>query len=98
MEKEFVIYNGQRMVKGWPEKIEAAQSQPTIVVGRIERKRLRYGEETQDWGADHQPCRDCGVIKGQLHVINCDVEQCPVCGGQAITCECDYDGDDSEEE
>ena len=36
-------------------EIEAAQLQPTIVIGGIERQRVRYGEEAEDWGADRQP-------------------------------------------
>ncbi len=89
MSQEFVIYNGVRMIKGWPEKIEEAQLQPTVVIDGIERQRIRYGEETEDWGANRQPCHDCRVIKGQFHVFGCDVERCPVCGGQLISCECD---------
>jgi hypothetical protein len=50
---------------------------------------LRYGEEADDWGADRQPCHDCRVRKGQFHVLGCDVERCPICGGQLISCECD---------
>ena len=70
------------------QEIDAAQLQLTISIGGIERQRIRYGEEADDWGADRQPCHDCGAIKGQLHVFGCDVERCPVCGGQVIFCEC----------
>jgi hypothetical protein len=34
-------------------------------------------------------CHDCGVAVGQLHVRGCDVEQCPYCGRQSITCPCE---------
>ncbi|MGI4943964.1 MAG: hypothetical protein ACRYHQ_25970, partial [Janthinobacterium lividum] len=34
-------------------------------------------------------CGDCGVIRGGLHHLGCDVERCPRCGDQLITCECE---------
>jgi hypothetical protein len=89
MGDEFVVYNGVRMVKEWPERIQEAQSQTTVMVGGVERRRIRYGEEPEDWGANRVPCHDCSVIAGQIHVFGCDVERCPVCGGQLIYCECD---------
>jgi len=97
MDQDFVIYNGQRMIKGWPKQIDAAQSQRTYIIAGVQRGRVRYGEEAEDWGAKRQPCRDCGVVNGQFHVINCDVERCPVCGGQAMSCDCDYELEDSGE-
>jgi hypothetical protein len=35
------------------------------------------------------PCHDCLATKGNLHSLDCDVERCPRCGGQAISCDCD---------
>ena len=50
-------------------------------------KRIRYGDERRHWRDER--CHDCGAKRGQYHHANCDVEQCPVCGGQLISCGCD---------
>lgn len=85
---ELVKYNGVLMVKGWPEKIQQAQLEETLIIAGVRHKRVRYGDEESDWGADDGPCHDCAVIKGQFHVVGCDVERCPACGWQAIFCDC----------
>jgi len=50
--------------------------------------RIKYGEENEDWGADRQKCHDCAVGKGGIHHFGCDVERCPKCKGQLISCGC----------
>ena len=94
MSEEFVIYNGFQMHPDWPAKIEESQQQPTYTIDGAPVGRVRYGDETDDWGADNGPCHDCAVVKGQYHVFGmCDAERCPVCDGQAIGCDCNYEGD-----
>jgi hypothetical protein len=91
LEKKYVIFNGVRVVEGWPEKVLACQEITTISIGGVAFDRIKFGEEDDDWGSSKGPCHDCAAASGQFHFIGCDVERCPLCKGQAITCECDYD-------
>lgn len=35
-------------------------------------------------------CHDCGIInkKGNIHHLGCDIEACPICNGQLLSCGC----------
>jgi len=35
-------------------------------------------------------CHDCNAKEGQYHELGCDMERCPFCGGQLISCDCCY--------
>lgn len=35
-------------------------------------------------------CSDCMAAPGEFHEHGCDVERCPRCGGQMISCNCIY--------
>ena len=91
MSQEFVIYNGARMIKGWPEKIQAAQLLTHYTISGQKHPRIRFGDEGHPgWG--QKPCLDCAVLKGQFHVPDCEYEKCPACrADRAGPCQCDIE-------
>lgn len=53
--------------------------------------RIRNGQEK--FGAfSVGRCHDCYVRSGNYHHLGCDVEECPRCGNQWISCECHEQG------
>ena len=73
------------------DEVAAAQRVVTYTIGGKRYPRVKYGDETLDWDAEKGPCHDCGAGIGQYHVPGCDVEQCPACAEQAISCRCAYE-------
>jgi hypothetical protein len=99
--REFVPYQGQSVIREWPARIRAAQTITRVTLADGTYERLTYGEEPSLLAHDptfaKYPCHDCAVVAGQYHVPDCDLEECPRCGGQLITCDCEIlepDADD----
>lgn len=36
-------------------------------------------------------CGDCGCKEGSVHELGCDMEVCPFCGRQLVSCHCVYE-------
>ncbi len=53
------------------------------------------GKDVDPLPVTQERCHDCAVTKGGYHHPGCDVERCPSCGRQAISCDC---ADEDEEE
>ena len=70
------------------ELLRWAQREYTYSIGSREYERVRYGDEATSDASPPSACRDCGAMPGELHVPTCCWEQCPRCGGQAVSCEC----------
>ena len=91
MPRRLVFYRDVEMTEDWPERIRQAQRFTVYTIAGEVVARLRFGREGRGWGAAAQCCHDCAVIQGEYHVPGCDMERCPGCRGQAISCGCDID-------
>lgn len=63
----------------------------TIIIAGQHYEPVRYGRERFWQEASIQPpayCDDCGVAIGGIHHEGCDMEECPLCHGQLLFCEC----------
>lgn len=47
-----------------------------------------YKRTTEHWCKEGERCHDCAAKYGEYHHFGCDIERCPKCGGQIISCDC----------
>lgn len=50
---------------------------------------IKFGSPKERFPVDKdEVCHDCNARFGQYHHPGCDMETCPVCGGQLLSCGC----------
>jgi hypothetical protein len=90
-------YQGAKIVPRFAAQIVTAQYLRRILIDGKSYQRISFGDEGDLFGKrDSGNCHDCAVTPGQLHVPGCDAEACPRCKGQAITCDCDFQDDETD--
>lgn len=89
----FITYQGAGASKDFPSEIVTSQFATTLLIEEKEYPRVRRGDEShvhlEKTGQPVSNCHDCGVLVGQYHTSNCDMEQCPKCKRQLLSCDCD---------
>ena len=62
------------------------------VAGRVY-ERVRFGQESGNRWEEFDFCPECGVSHGGLHHPGCDIEECPRCRTQYLSCGCGGEDD-----
>ena len=93
-----VFYNEVLMPLYMKKEIENEQKIKYFIENGKKYERIPYGDEIKyyKYNTDDEyystysniPCHDCFVVKGQYHLNGCDVEVCPKCNGQLLSCDC----------
>ena len=62
-----------------------------VVISGVEYARIKFGDEENftDYCDENSRCGECNVKYGHYHHPGCDLERCPVCGLQLISCDCE---------
>jgi len=88
-----------KMIAGWQEKIDLSQQITHFHANGVAYPRIPFGGEAvymEFLGEpDYTHCGDCAALIGQLHVCHphgsCDIEECPKCHEQLLSCDCEFD-------
>lgn len=63
-----------------------------VMIGGKRYERIKRGAKRDSaMNGCYGRCGDCGARRGHYHHVGCDLERCPVCGGQLISCGCDVE-------
>ena len=86
MSDKYTSFRGTQVSKDWPDVLKDAQKKTVYHINGAD-----FSREPHTGYDETDICHDCVAEPGELHVPGCDVERCPCCGGQAISCSCKVD-------
>jgi hypothetical protein len=99
---DWTVYRGREIrldeLQAFKQEIEE-NSKYKFYISKDGRKaeRIRYGDEaTRAGDSEHdlslytkyEICDECNAKKGEYHLEICDLEICPFCFGQLLSCDC----------
>lgn len=89
---ERIIKEKTMTICGWCNKhmggkISSCDENVKVDFGTSVMDPIKYGDETRA-KFENERCHDCKVTKGGIHHPGCDVEECPKCHKQLISCGC----------
>jgi hypothetical protein len=73
----------------WKAEYKRSQAAGEIRINSHEYVRICQGAEDKRCGNGR--CVRCGVPAGHLHLLGCEMEQCPRCGGGITSCTCTFE-------
>jgi hypothetical protein len=82
-----------RPAGNWSAIVRAAQDDTTYTIDGAALPRIPFGTIPPPAGSRWPFCRGCAAGRGELHVPGCTAEECPVCGGGFVSCDCAVDDD-----
>jgi len=62
-------------------KVNTCTKPYILINGRWFRRNTSYTD-------NNDRCHDCNIKNGAVHHFGCDIERCPNCGRQLISCDC----------
>lgn len=91
--ENLVIFRGFEIYKSELERlkkeIEFNQKNCFVVDNNGNRfQRIKYYSNMLDDNRLYRYCGDCCAVDGEYHLFGCDIERCPQCGNQLLSCDC----------
>jgi hypothetical protein len=95
--EDIVTYNGVQMRWDYAEELEATQllTHYRGHGGLFQRVPLGAEGHMTAYHRGRERCRCCNTVTGRLHSPLCEGEECPRCGLQVMSCDCDFMTDDA---
>lgn len=93
--KGYVVFRNEEMpeeFKNYFLKEIANNKKMGILIDKAGVKYNRYPYGNTEWNAIsplHEFCPDCAAALGEFHYEGCDIEICPKCHRQLLSCECE---------